>query len=168
MATTGKVLYPVSSTVAIAMTLAALASDTNLLAGWASTAVDNTTNLDPDHLVSGSYTVGTTPSVGTVIETWAYAPRSMATGVATYPDSITGTSAAKTMTSLNVKYGTLRSISILTIDATTNRVFDFPPTSIAGLFGTMPPFYGIFTVHNGVAALSAGALQYLRVQTQSV
>lgn len=163
-----KVSYPSSSTTALTCTLAALASDTGLVIGRASTAIDNTTNLDLDHFVTGSFTTGTTPTVSTNIEVWAYAPRSLASNVPTYSDSITGTDAAKTMSSLNVKYGALRLVASLVVDATTNRVYDFPPTSIANLFGAMPPFWGIFVVHNNVAALSAGALQYLRVQSTTV
>ena len=173
MASDIKTKYPATSSVAITCAIASLASDTNLLAGRASTAVDNTTNLDLDHLVSGLITAGTSPTVGTTIEVWAYAYRTIASGTPTYPDSITGTDANKTMTSANVKNAALRLVAVITVDNTSNRGYEFPPTSIAGLYGgSMPPFYGLFIVHNtGVALNSTGGnhiLHYERVQAQTV
>lgn len=172
MASDIKSKYPSTSTVAITCNLGTgpLASDTNLLNGRASTAIDNTTNVDLDHLVSGVIRTGTTPTASTTIEVWAYSYISIASGTATYVDGITGTDANKSMTSTNVKYSALRLITAITIDNTSNRDYYIPPTSIAGLFGTMPPFWGVFVVHNTVAALNATqvALQYERVQAQTV
>ena len=163
--------YPVTSTVAITAAIASLASDTNLLAGRASTAVDNTTNQDLDHLVSGAIVVGTTPTANTSIEVWAYAYQSLATGTPTYPDSITGTDAAKTLTNIGVKSGILRWVATLLVPAaTSNVVYSFAPVSIANLFGALPQFYGIFIVHNtGVALNAAGhSVVYNRIQAQTV
>lgn len=171
MAADIKIKYPATGTVAITCTTASLASDTNLLAGRASTAVDNTTNLDLDHLVSGAIRTGTSPTVGTLIEVWAYSYTSIASGTPTYADSITGTDANKTMTSANVKYGALRLVASLTVDNTTGRDYFIAPTSIAQLFGgSLPPFWGLFVVHNTAVALNAiqVALQYERVQAQTV
>lgn len=166
-----KTSYPATSSVAITMTSASLASDSSLLAGRASTAVDNTTNQDLDHLVCGAIRTGTTPTVNKTIEVWAYSIVLMATGTPTYADGITGTDAAKTMTSANVKYSALRPVAAITIDSTDNRDYFIPPTSIAALFGgTLPPFWGLFIAHDTVAALNATqvALQYERVQGQTV
>lgn len=168
-----KIKYPSASTVAITCDLGVgpLASDTNLLAGRASTAVDNTTNQDLDHLVSGVIREGTTPTVDRTIEIWVYSYQSIASGTPTYPDSITGTDANKTMTSRNVMYSTLVLLHAITIDATTGRDYPIAPKSIAALFGgVLPPFWGLFIVHNSAVALNATqvALQYERVQNQSV
>jgi hypothetical protein len=174
MASDIKSKYPSSSTVAITCNLATgpLASDTNLLAGRASTAIDNqTTNLDLDHLVSGAIRTGTSPTVSTTIEVWAYSYLSISSGTPTYVDGITGTDANKTMTSTNVKNAGLRLIAAMTIDNTTGRDYAFPPTSIAALFGgSLPPFWGVFVVHNTGVALNGTqvSLQYERVQAQTV
>lgn len=170
MASTIKTLYPSTSSTALTITLASLASDTNLLAGRAGTTVDNTTNLDLDHQVSGLIAAGTSPTAGTQIEVWAYAPYKTASGVPTYPDSITGSDANKTITSANVKFGMLRQVATLTVDATTGRVYAFAPVSIAALFGGMPKFWGMFVVHNTGVALGASGhdFQYERVQAQTV
>jgi len=166
-----KVKYPANSTVALTHALASLASDTNLLAGRASTAVDNTSNQDLDHLLSGVIRMGSTPTVNTQIEVWIYAPISIASGTPTYPDGITGTDAAKTMTSANVKFSALRLATTIIVDATASRDFSIAPISIAGLFGgVLPPFWGVFLTQNTGAALNATqvALQYNRIQSQTV
>ena len=58
---TVKTLYPSTSSVDLTITLASLASGSAgvYTTGRGSTAVDNTTNLDLDHLLSGKITLGT-------------------------------------------------------------------------------------------------------------
>lgn len=167
-----KTKYPATSSVALAIALASLASDVNLLAGRESGAVDNTGNADLDHLVSGMITTGTTPTVGKVIEVWAYASFRTAAGVPTYPDVLDGTDSAETVTSANVKMSALRLVGSITVDATSDRAYYFAPVSIASLFGAMPKFWGLFVVQNTGAALHATAgnhvIEYERIQAQQV
>lgn len=167
-----KTKYPATSSVALALSLASLASDSTLLAGRASTAVDNTGNTDLDHLVSGVITTGTSPTAGTSIEVWAWASYKTVAGVPTYPDAITGTDASKTITSSGVKFGALRLVATITVEATSNRSYPFAPVSIAGLFGAMPKFWGLFVAHNTAVALNATAgnhdIEYERIQAQTV
>lgn len=166
-----KVKYPSTSSTAITCTFASLATDANLLAGRASTAVDNTTNVDLDHLVSGVIRVhSVAPTVNTSIEVWAYAPISEASGTPTYPDSITGTDANKTITNTGVKFGALRLVASITVAATTSVDYPFAPVSIRDLFGSMPRWWGLFVVQNTGQILNAAqvALQYTRVQAQTV
>ncbi len=167
-----KTKYPATSSVALAITLASLASDTTLLTGVESDAVDNTTNLDLDHVVSGMITTGTTPTVSTRIEVWAYASYRTAAGVPSFPDVLDGTSSAETLTSANVKNAMLRLVAVITVDATSNRAYYFAPVSIAALFGGMPKFWGLFVTHNGVAALNATGgnhvIEYERIQAQTI
>jgi len=168
-----KTSYPASDTVALNCTLASLASDTNLLAGRESDAVDNRTNLDLDHLLSGSIRVGTSPTASTTIEVWAFAPLKIVSGTPTWPDVFDGSESAETVTSLNVKYAACRPICSITVDSTTGRDYAVPPTSIASLFGgSLPQLWGVFVVHNtGVNLDSTGGnhyLHYQRVQAQGV
>jgi len=168
-----KIAYPQSNSdsVAITITLASLASST-AWAGRASTAVNNTSNLDLDHLVSGKIKLGTSPTVSKTVQVFAYAAQSIASGTPTYPDSITGSDAAKTMTSANVAYSCLRFLWAGTTDATTGLVLEMPPTSIAQVFGSVPPYWGVFVVQDsGVNLDSTGgnhSMQYQRIQAQSV
>ena len=169
-----KTKYPQASvdTIALTITLASLATDANLLAGRASTAIVNTSNLDLDHVVSGRITVGTSPTSGKAIEVWAYAPIQVSSGTPTYPDSITGTDANKTMTSSNVKRAGLRLVQAITVDSTSDRTYPVAATSIAQLFGAMPPWWGLFVVHDTAVSLNSTAgnhyLNYQRIQAQTV
>ena len=167
-----KVKYPATSSVALTFGIASLASDSSLLAGRESTAVDNTTNTDLDHVVSGFVTTGTTPTVSTTIEIWAYAPYKTASGTPSYPDGLDGTESAETSTSANVKNAMLRLVASITVDNTSNRAYYVAPVSIQNLFGFMPKFWGLFLTHNTGAALNATAgnhvFEYERIQAQTV
>lgn len=166
--------YPSTSSVALTLSLASLANDsTNFLAGRESTAVDNTTDLDLDHLLSGVIRAGTTPTNGNRIEVWVYAPIRVVSGTPTYPDVFDGTDSAETATSRNVLFSALRLAHTIIVDATTDRDYFIPLTSIASLFGgQLPTHWGVFVVNGSGAALNATGgqhvLHYLRVQAQTV
>jgi len=164
--------YPSTSTTALTITLASLATSSTWLAGQESTAVENS-NDDLDHLVSGVIMVGTTPTINTVIEVWAYSYRTISAGTPTYPDVLDGTDSAETLTNAGVKGGALRLVASLAVTATTSNVgYEFAPTSIASLFGAMPQFWGIFVTHNtGVNLNATGGnhiIHYDRIQAQTV
>ena len=162
-----KPLY--GSSVAFTVTnLASLATDTNLLAGWQSAVVDNTTNLSDDELVSAIIKAGSSaPTVNTTVEIWIYAALD---DTPTYPDTITGTQGAVTLTSTNTKNSGLALLAIITVDATANRLYSVKPTSVAALFGgNMPKRWGVYATHNTAVAL--GTTQVVTrtpVQYQSV
>jgi hypothetical protein len=170
-----KVKYPASNadTTEITITLASLASDTNILAGRESTAVVNVSNLDLDHLLSGVIRTGTSPTAGKQIEVWVYAPIKVVSGTPTYPDVLDGTDSNETITSRNVLGSACRLAQTIIVDATSDRDYPIAPVSIASLFGgSLPTHWGVFVVHNTAVALnSTGSnhyLHYQRVQAQSV
>ena len=166
--------YPSTSSVDVTIDLASLATNAQgvYLAGRASTAVDNRTTQDLDHLLSGVIVAGSVaPTVSRSINVYAYAASSTASGVPTYPDSITGTDAAKTMTSANVQNSCLRFVASITVDATASRAYTFAPVSIASLFGgVLPKFWGVFVSHDTAQALNATGhkLSFERIQGQTV
>lgn len=173
-----KTKYPSSSTTALTISLASLANSSGLTTGRESAAVDNTTNLDLDHLVSGKIRAGTSPTSGNRIEVWAYAPISVSSGTPTYPaiatsDGIDGTDSAVTALSDNVKFSALRLIASITVDSTSDRDYFIPPTSIASLFGgQMPTHWGVIVFNGSGVALNSTAgnhdISYLRKQAQTV
>jgi hypothetical protein len=148
--TTLKTLFGSEQT--ITLTAASLASDAGLIAGRASTVVDNGTNLYLDALVSGKITTGTSPTVSKTIELWAYGAYN---DTPTYIDGITGSDANKSITSLNVKFSGLRLLWSAVVDATSDRAYFIPPTSIAARFGVMPKRWGLFLVHDTAVALNS-------------
>lgn len=148
--------------------LASLATDTNLLAGWQSAFVDNATNLSDDELITGVIKAGSSaPTVNTTIEVWVYATLD---DTPTYPDTITGSQGAVTLTSTNTKNSGLALAAVIVVDATANRLYALKPTSVASLFGgNMPKRWGVYITHNTAVALgTTQVLTRIPVQYQSV
>lgn len=152
----------------LTISLASLANDsTNLLAGRESTAVDNGTNLYADVHLSGRITCGTSPTSGNTIEVWAYGSIDDSPNTVDYPDVITGSDAAVTLTSANVKRLALRPVVRFTVDATTNRAYDFADISLARLFNGVPRHWGIVVINgSGVALNSTGSNHFIRGKPQ--
>jgi len=144
------------------ITLASLASDTNLLDGRQSAAIDNSSNLYLDYLVSGKVTTGTSPTTLRSIEVWAVG----SWDGTTWPDVFDGTDSDETITSANHKASICRFVSSMSTDATSDRTYYFGPTSIASAFGgTLPPKFVIFVVHNTAVALNATSSNHqIRIQ----
>lgn len=137
------------------ITLASLASDTNLVAGRESDAIDNSSNLYVDVLIAGKITTGTGPTADRQIDIFVYAALDT---TPTYPDVFDGTDSNETITSANVKNGAIALLASLRIDVTSDRTYPLKPTSVASLFGgVMPRNWGLFVVHNTVANLNATA-----------
>lgn len=144
---------------AMTITIASLASDTNLLAGRASTVYDFTANVSGgttppiDAMIAVRVTTGTTPTVTRKIEVWLYANLD---DVINYPDAITGTDANKTFTSADIKALGCKLLDIIPTDATSNRAYYIGATSVAQLFGgILPKKLGVFIVHNTAVNLNS-------------
>lgn len=174
MAADIKTKYPATSSTDLTITLASLATGASgvYTTGRASGAVDNTTDNDIDHLLSGIIRTSG-PTAGRAINVYAYANLSSASGTPTYPDNITGSDAGKTMSSANVMNSALRLVASITVDSTINQSYPFGPVSIAALFGgSLPKFWGVYVAHDTAAILNVtGAnhkLSYERVQAQTV
>ena len=155
-----KANYPAASDATI--TLASLASDTNLLAGRESTALDNSSNLYLDYLVSGKITTGTSPTTARSIQVWAVG----SWDGTTWPDVFDGTDSTETITSANHKNSICRFIAEMATDATSDRVYHFGPVSLASAFGgVMPVKVVFFVVHNTAVALNSTAGNHqIRIQ----
>jgi hypothetical protein len=130
-----KIAYGTASDATI--TLASLASDTNLLAGRESASVSNTTDKFLDYLVSGKITTGTSPTTGRSIQVWAVG-------------SWDGTT--------NHKNSICRLVAEMSTDNNSNRQYDFSSVSLREVFqGSIPPSFVFFVTHNTGVALNATA-----------
>lgn len=170
-----KTKYPATSSVALAISLASLATGSSgvYTTGRQSDAVDNTSNNDVDQLLSGKIRVGSSPTSARFIVVYAWANISSSSGTPTYPDTLTGSDASRIFTSANVMAGIIKQVAMLTIDSTSSRDYFFGPVSIATLFGgVLPKFWGIYVAHDTAVNLdSTGGnhvFSYERVQFQSV
>jgi hypothetical protein len=148
---------------AMTITIAALASDTTLVAGRAGTAVDQKDTLDAvDVLVGGKITTGTSPTAARQIEVWAYA---------SYDDTEFSGSATGSDANLTPdEKTTMRLLQVIPTVNTSNKTYKF--LSIANAFGgTVPVQFGIYVVHNtGVALHATGAnheIVYITVKYES-
>ena len=146
-----------SANTAITMDLSALGSSATFVAGRESSQVDNTTNKFVDVLVSGSVSVGTTPTANTSILIYVYgAETSLAT---TAIDVLDGTDSAETLTNTGI-LNALRLGAAINVPATTTDVQYFVlPFSVAALFGgVVPKFWGLFVAHNTGVNLRTNAI----------
>jgi hypothetical protein len=155
-----KVAYGTASDLTI--TLASLASDTNLLAGRESATLDNTSTLALDYLISGKVTAGTSPTASRSIEVWAVG----SWDGTTWPDVFDGTESAETITSADIKASICRLIAAMATANTSDRVYHFGPVSLAAAFGgVLPPKVVLFVTHSTAVALNSTAGNHqIRIQ----
>lgn len=126
-------------------TLASLATSSTFVAGRELPVINNTSLYD-DIEIDGFICVGTTPTINTQIQVYAFATID---DTPTYPDVFAGADANKTITSAGVGQDFLRLIAGLTVDATTSNIKHyFTCLSVLALFGSMPKNVGLWVVHN--------------------
>lgn len=144
------------------ITLASLASDTNLLAGTESDAIDNSSTLALDYLISGKVTAGTSPTASRSIEVWAVG----SWDGTNWPDVFDGGSGTETITSADIKASVCRLVAAMATANTSDRTYHFGPVSIASVFGgVVPKKFVIFVVHNtGVNLNSTAGNHQVRIQ----
>jgi len=154
-----KIVYGTPADVTI--TLASLATSTTRLVGRESTAVDNTTLLALDYLVSGRIMTGTSPTTAKSIEVWCVA----SWDGTTYPAGFAGSDAAGPTLIVENKAALSLVASMATI-ATSDVAYHFTCRSIASLFGgIVPPKFSFFVTHDTAVNLNSTAGNHqIRVQ----
>ena len=155
-----KLAYASSSNLTI--TLASLATDSNLLTGREGTAVDNSTNLYIDYLISGKITTGTSPTDVKEIRVYVVAELDDST----WPDVFDGTDSAETITSAQIREALCKPVVFLQTNNTSDRTYSFTGISVAALFGgTCPRKFVVFVTHNtGVNLNSTSGNQQITVK----
>lgn len=143
-----------AASAALTITLNALASDTNLLAGRESTVVDNTSNKYLDYLLAGAISTGTSPTTAREIRVYVYAMLDDSN----YPDVFDGTDSAETVTNAGIRDSCLKLAAVISTVATSDLAYPFGPVSVRSLFGgTLPPKWGVFVTHNTAVNLRSSA-----------
>lgn len=149
-----KLAYAASSALTFT-SLNSLAASSTWVAGAESTAVDNSSNLYLDYLLTGKITAGAANTQAGIIEVWVIPENDDST----WPDVFDGTDSAETVTSRNVLAGCGRLAKVISTDATNSRVYTMHPVSVASLFGgTCPRKFVVFvthTVHTTTTAIAA-------------
>ncbi len=130
---------------------------------WSSAVIDNTANLSYDEIITWQIKSGTSPTVGAVGECWLW---EILDDTPTYPDTITGSEGAFTLTSFNVKYaGLFKFAGNIIFDATTGRVY-CNSFRLSQAFGTPPKKWGIAFVNSSGVALSSSGNVVTRTPVQ--
>lgn len=135
---------------ALTASLASLASDTNLLVGRTTNAIDNTSTLAVDYSVYFRVTTGTTPTTLRVIEIWAAGSEDGTN----YAGDNGGTDAGKTHTAETKACMTLIA-SIGTNGSSDIGYRIVVPSLAAALGGAIPRKVSFFIVHNTGVNLNA-------------
>lgn len=157
-----------SSNTTITMDLANLATSSTFVAGRESSQIDNTTNKYMDALVSGTISVGTTPTANTIIAIYVWGAD---TSLGTTPiDVLDGTDSAETLTNTGILGGLRLGRAIQVIATTSDIAYPVLPFSVASLFGgVLPKYWGLFVAHStGVnlrnSALNTNSLEYVGIK----
>lgn len=145
--TTASLVYV--STTTLTATLAGLASDTGLLIGRESTAVDNTATLAIDYGIGGKITLGTTPTASRQIGLFLYGSYD---GVS-YTGGATGSDAGLTLVAGNLQM--LRLLTWINTGSVSDTLYTWGPYSVAQAFGVVPKKFGLWVVHNTGVNLNA-------------
>ena len=152
-----KLKYPAASTAMTVTNLHSLASDSgSYLAGWSSASVNNTTNVYADYLVAGTFTTHASNRAAGDIRVYAIgALNDTPTWPATASGTI-GTEGALSFTDSEERDSLCRLVAVLTADTTASSILTFPPTSIAQIFGNVPPYWALFVTQNVSTTTTAG------------
>lgn len=149
----GTVKTSLSASSAVTISLASLASDTNLLAGRESSAIDNTTTRALDYLLAGKIRQGTTPTTAKEIRVYVVGTL---TEAPSWPDVFDGTDSAETVTSSGIRDSVCRLAAVMATDSTSDRDNFFGPVSVAALFGgVLPAQFVVFVTHNTAVNLNS-------------
>lgn len=136
--------------------IASLGTSSSLLAGANATAIDNGATGAPMEIgVTALVKNGSSsPSAGTSIQIYAAAPID---DTPTWPDTITGSDGAITLTTAAIQNSGLVLMSSLAVAATANQVNPMRPTALGAMFGWLPRKWTIFVTQNtGVSLASSG------------
>lgn len=145
-----------ASVAAITISPASLATSATFIAGRESTEINNSSNKYDDALVQGFITVGTTPTINTLINIYVYASFDDAPST-TAIDVIDGTDSAEDFVTVGRRNSAVKLGGVLEVTATTSDVAHYlAPFSVAQLFGgVMPKYWGLFLSHNTGVNLNA-------------
>lgn len=125
-----------------------IASSATWVAGWTSPAINNTSTLAVDYLVSGQFQVESAGLSAGVINVYAYAALN---DTPTWPDLFSagteGTEGTATLHDTEIR-DTLELVASIVTDTTASRYYSFQPVSIASLFGHVPTHWALFVAQS--------------------
>ncbi|HEY6924757.1 MAG TPA: hypothetical protein VI653_14885 [Steroidobacteraceae bacterium] len=116
-----------------------------------SAAIDNSTDLAVDGLVSGKITTGTSPTTGNTITLYLYGEDGNGQYTAGLSGSDGGTPGAGEQTQLPI-------LTVIPVDSTSNHTYEYGPIAVAQFFGgILPRKWGVGCLNSTGVALNATA-----------
>lgn len=168
-----KLKLPAATTAMTVTNLHSLASSQSWIAGWSSASVTNTTNVDLDFLVGGTFTTHASNRQAGSINVYVIGALNDTPTWPTTASGTPGTEGALSFTAAEQVYACCRLLTSITVNNTASQVYAFPEISIASLFnGTVPTHWCLYVTQNASTTTTAGlassgsALYYTRVQAQ--
>lgn len=132
-----------------------LGSSSSFVAGWTSDAIDNTSELATDFLISGQFQVESSGLTAGEIRVSAYGAHNPTGPV--WPDLFSsgteGAEGAATISDTEVRDSAFAPLWSTVTDTSASRVYPMPPRSIREAFGNVPPLFALFVAQSTVAAL---------------
>ncbi len=126
-----------------------IASSATWVAGWTSDAINNTSTLAEDYMVSGTFQVESSGLSAGVILVLAYAAFN---ATPTWPDLFSagteGTEGTATIHDTEIRDSGFVRLAAIVTDTTASRNYPFAPVSIRDAFGFVPPYFAIFVAQS--------------------
>lgn len=146
-----KIAYAASSNLTVT-NLHSLAASSTWITGWESDAVDNTSNLYDDYLVSAKFTMTSANNFAGEIRIYVAAM----IDDSTWPDVLDGTESTESFTDTEERDAALVLAKSLACDTSAGAVLYSAPFSVASLFGGVcPAKFVIFITGNGATGTNA-------------
>jgi hypothetical protein len=142
-----KVKYAASVSLTVT-NLHSLASSQSYVAGWFSTAVNNTSNNYKDYLYGFTFTSHASNRQAGALYVYVVAALN---DTPTWPATASGTLGTEGAGSFADSYrrdSLCRLLAVVNADNTASGIYTLPPTGIAGLFRKVPPYHALFVTGN--------------------
>lgn len=165
------VSYRASSNLTVT-NLHSIATSATWVAGWVSATIDNTTDLDLDKWISAKFALGNGATAGE-IRVYAFAMLDDSN----WPDLLSagteGTEGTATVHAASIRDAAMVLLwsAGTRADPGTDDVYNMPPVSVRGAFGTevVPPKFALFVTHStGVNLAASGSQVTVKGETVSV
>src|SRR5215471_5689969 len=144
---------------------ASVASSGTFVAGREAAGVDNSSARNIDSEITAKLTTGTSPTVDTELRVYGYQALNPDTPL--YPDTISGTNAAVTLTSTYQLSGGFLLLGSSAVSATSSIGYPIKCLSTAQAWGKEPKRWGLYITHNTAVALHATGTNHVLTYTSA-
>jgi hypothetical protein len=168
-----KLNYSAASTAMTVTNLHSLASSQTWIAGWGSASVSNTSNLNLDYLVGGTFTTHASNRQAGTVEVWVIASLNDTPTFFTPSSGTLGTEGAISFTAREQLLSAGRLLQSFAVLNTASQIYAIPQQGISYLFnGSCPTTWCLFVTGNASTtttaqfASSGSAMYYTPVMAQ--